>query len=292
MAEKTTRRLRLDSIAGAAAIFLVSLGLTLYTATRTRTYIVENQVDVPSAPLGFSLVYFFGVVAVLGIALFFIPPTKLKLALRVMFAAAYTWGTLVFLGLSLNFYIALGIALAAGLVWLLWARVWYHDFMLLLTMVSLASVFGFLFAPWTFLVFMLIIAIYDFLAVRFGYMQWLAMKMSDTDTLPAFIIPRQPADWNQDARIVSIRRLMDSAGEEREFSILGGGDIGFPLLLVVSVYVASGLAGALIVAAFALGGVIGAYVIQAYFTRGGAVPALPPIFLMSLIGFGIVWLAL
>ena len=44
----------------------------------------------------------------------------------------------------------------------------------------------------------------------------------------------------------------------------------------------------LVVAAFSLVGLLGAYWIQAKFAKGKAVPALPPIAVMSLIGLALV----
>jgi len=81
----------------------------------------------------------------------------------------------------------------------------------------------------------------------------------------------------------------DKSGE-REFSILGGGDIGFPLLLVVSVFFAYGFISSVIVAVFSLFGLIAAYWIQLVFLKGKPMPALPPIFFVSLIGFLIAFL--
>jgi hypothetical protein len=61
-------------------------------------------------------------------------------------------------------------------------------------------------------------------------------------------------------------------------------------LLVSSIYFAHGLADGLIVAGFALVGLIGAYFIQAKFLKGKAMPALPPIAVMSVIGLVLIGL--
>jgi presenilin-like A22 family membrane protease len=75
---------------------------------------------------------------------------------------------------------------------------------------------------------------------------------------------------------------------DRKYSILGGGDIGFPLLLSSSVYFAYGFNNALLVAMFSLLGLVGAYMIQATFLKGKPMPALPPIAVLSLVGLLIV----
>jgi presenilin-like A22 family membrane protease len=84
---------------------------------------------------------------------------------------------------------------------------------------------------------------------------------------------------------VRFGELKEKASEEREYAVLGGGDIGFPLMLSVSVYFQSHLAGALVVGIFALAGVVSAFLIQMSWLKGKPMPALPPIALSSFIGF-------
>jgi presenilin-like A22 family membrane protease len=137
---------------------------------------------------------------------------------------------------------------------------------------------------------LLALAVYDFLAVRFGYMMWMVKKMSGSSSLPAFVIPYKAADWKDSMKKSEVSDLVEQKAEERKYSILGGGDIGFPVLLVSSIYFAHGLNDGLIVAGFALVGLIGAYFIQARFLKGKAMPALPPIAVMSVIGLVLIGL--
>ncbi len=65
--------------------------------------------------------------------------------------------------------------------------------------------------------------------------------------------------------------------------------IGFPLLLMVSVFFGYGLGSSLIVAGSSLVGLVSAYLIQLFFLKGKPMPALPPISFWSLIGFLIVY---
>ena len=73
--------------------------------------------------------------------------------------------------------------------------------------------------------------------------------------------------------------------DRREYAILGGGDIGFPLMLAVSVFFAANLASAMLVGVFALMGLMSAFLIQSLWLKGKPMPALPPIAFFSLIGF-------
>ena len=177
------------------------------------------------------------------------------------------------------------LAVIAGLGWLLWGRVWLHNLVLLIALASAGSVFGSLFSPWAFLIVMLVIAVYDFLAVRFGFMVWMVDRLSETVTLPAFIYPRKMGDWLLGLKTVRVNELVAKPSDEREYSLLGGGDIGFPLMISSSVYFVSGLSPAILVGGFALIGLMSAFLIQWLLLKGKPMPALPPIAFFSLIGF-------
>jgi presenilin-like A22 family membrane protease len=132
------------------------------------------------------------------------------------------------------------------------------------------------------------LALYDFLAVRFGYMLWMSKKLTESSTLPAFIIPQTINEWNSSLKKSDYSKLVNDESFERKYSILGGGDVGFPLLLVSASYFGYGFADAIIVAAFTLIGLLCAYWIQASLLKGKPIPALPPIAILSLIALLIV----
>ena len=71
---------------------------------------------------------------------------------------------------------------------------------MVISMTAVGAVFGRFLPPWTSLVLLLILAVYDFLAVRFGYMVWMAKRISDTNTLPAFVVPKANSEWNSSLR--------------------------------------------------------------------------------------------
>lgn len=244
-----------------------------------------HEIVTPEASLTIAVAFFFGVVVLMGLALFLIPVRLLKLVFKAMFTVMFIWGLFIPLGLTVPFPAAAGIAVAAGLVWLLRPTVWLHNALMSLALISAAAVFGLLLPPWTAMLLMLVISVYDVLAVRLGYMLWMAKSMSDTGALPAFVLPKTSSGWGQGLRGFSLSALAEREPEEREVSVLGGGDIGFPLLLTASVFFKSGLAGSLIVAGFSVLGLAGAYWLQHAFLKGKPMPALPPIALGCLTGF-------
>ncbi len=285
------KRSKLEPAFWSSIILIIAQVLALYGAFRTKAFVEANQITSPQISIGIPLVYFLTVVVLMGIILFIVPISRLKIALKIMLTVLFSWGLLIALGLSLPILIASVIAVAGGLIWFFRPRIWLHNLLLLIALVSVGTVFGFVLSPWAAMSLMLVLSVYDILAVRFGYMLWLAGILSESEALPAFIIPKQIAGWNLDLNKAGLKKLFEDSSSERELSILGGGDIGFPLLLTVSVFFAYGFASSLIVAVFSLLGLISAYWIQLVFLKGKPMPALPPISLASLIGFLIVHLA-
>lgn len=262
--------------------------LALANARQGKTYFAEQGFASPDISIGPILAYFFSVIIVITLILFLIPLSKLRLVFRVLFALMFGWGVLIMAGFSLPLWAAYTLAVIGGALWLFWARVWLHNVLLLVTLAGAGSVFGYLFSPLTFMIFMLVVAVYDVVAVRFGFMVWMADRLSESESLPAFIFPKKLRDWTLKLRTVKVGDLSEKKLAEREHSILGGGDIGFPLMLAVSAFYQTGLASGIVIGAFALAGLMGAFLIQLTWLRGKPVPALPPIAFASLIGFLVV----
>lgn len=269
----------------------VSNSVITTTATQTQVTevitVIEHETPLFSS-LGAILIYFFAVVLVLAVVLFIIPLSALKIMFRALFAFLFSWGIFIVQVFWMPLIPAIIIALALGVLWFFMPRIWLHNIIMILTMVSLGAVFGRLVSPWTAMILLLVIAVYDFLAVRFGFMTWMAKKMESSDSLPAFVIPSSIGEWKANLKSPknkeAISEEIKNAPERFNHSILGGGDIGFPLLLTSAVYFAFGLNAALLVAAFSLAGLICAYLIQTYVIKGKPMPALPPIAALSLVG--------
>ena len=263
----------------------LSLALSLFVAVHEKRFTEAHQITSPDVSLGPIVAYFFGVVAVMAVILFLIPLDKLKIVFRILFAFMFAWGAFIVSYFFMPDPAAYTLAAIAGLLWLFWAKIWIHNILLLVALAAAGAIFGFLFAPWTFMIFMLVISVYDVLAVRFGLMVWMADRLSGTASLPAFIFPRKAADLTMNIKTVQVGELKKEAADKREHTILGGGDIGFPLMLANSVYFAYNLWSAILVGAFAIIGLMGAFIIQRVWLKGKPMPALPPIAVASLIGF-------
>jgi presenilin-like A22 family membrane protease len=280
------KRYNLEPVLWSSLLYIIGLVfLFVYLYPRVQAYIDSNQIAVPEMNIGPILIYFFSVVIALGIILFFIPVSKLKFVLRTLFGILYAWGIFIILVIVIPAPAAVGAAALAGILWLFLPFVWLQNLLLLLTLVSIGAVFGTLVPPWTVVWVLIALSIYDIVAVSLGYMMWLARKLSESDTLPAFIIPKKIRDWKLNLRGSTIKKIFEEESAERDFSLLGGGDIGFPLVFVASVFAAFGFSSALIVAGASLAGLLFAYFLQIFLLKGKPLPALPPICFVSILGF-------
>jgi len=202
---------RLNPVYWGILLFVIAQILTLLVVSRIDPFLNDNNIYVPSQPpqtvswwpgqvtlpsgevtetpayssLGPILIYIFAVVAVLGLVLSLIPLAALRFVLRLLFAFLFCWGVFIALVFWIPVTIAVTVAVVVGLTWLFVPRVWLHNVAMILAMVSLGAVFGRMISPWTAMILLLVIAIYDFFAVRFGYMVWLIKKLSESNTLPA-----------------------------------------------------------------------------------------------------------
>lgn len=287
---KPVKRTSLEPVLWSCILYILGLVLTFIYIHPEKQLIDSGVIGTPpeiSAPP--ILAYFFGVVIIMGVILFLIPVSKLKFVLKCLFGFFYAWGIFIILALFIPVPAAIGIGAAVGIFWLFVPLVWLQNILLLITLVSVGAVFGALVSPWTVVWVLLAISIYDILAVTLGYMMWLAKKLSESDTLPAFVLPKKARDWALNLRGSTVRKIFEEESSEREFSILGGGDVGFPLVFVVAVFFTYGFSGALVVAGASLAGIIFAYMLQIFLLKGRPLPALPPISFLSIIGFLVVY---
>ncbi len=247
-----------------------------------------DVIDVPAhSSVGPVLIYVLAASAVLGITLSLIPLTALQFFLRLVFAILFAWGAFMAIVFHLALPPAIAIAVAIGTLWLVMPRVWLHNLSLILAVSSVGAVFGRFITPWTAMAIILALAVYDLLAVRFKFMLWMADRLSQLNALPALIIPKKLPGWNMNLKGRE-GSMVTANPEDREYSILGGGDIAFPCLLTSSVYFAQGLTPGITIAALGALGLVAVYIIQGRFLKGRPMAALPPIAAVTLIGLLII----
>ena len=293
-------------------LFAVAQMLILLVAPRIDPFLEENNIEIPTQPsapiswwpgevilpdgeiidvpvhsaFGPIVIYILAAAAVLGVTLYKIPVKALRVLLRILFALLFSWGAFIVTVFYVPLPVAVSIAVAFGTFWFLMPLVWLHNLVLILAVSSVGAVFGRFITPWTAMGIILALAVYDFLAVRFRFMLWMADRLSQINALPALIIPRKHSEWNFNLK--KREKIIEVNPVEREYSILGGGDIAFPCLLTASVYFAQGPKPAIIIAILGLLGLVSVYAIQAMILKGKPMPALPPIAAFTLVGLLII----
>jgi presenilin-like A22 family membrane protease len=309
----TKRPAKLNTVYLGLLLFVVAQVLILLVAPRINPFLDENNIEIPTQPpapiawwpgevtlpngdvidvppqsaLGPILIYILAAAGVLGLILYKIPLSALKVLLRLLFALLFSWGAFIATVFYVPLQLAVAIAVAFGAFWFLIPLVWLHNLVLILAVSSVGAVFGRFITPWTAMAIILALAVYDFLAVRFKFMLWMADRLSQVNALPALIIPKDYSEWNLNLKKHG-EKMIEPNPAQREYSILGGGDIAFPCLLTASVYFAQGFKPAAIMAVLGLAGLVSVYAIQAIFLKGKPMPALPPIAAFTLVGLLII----
>lgn len=167
-------------------------------------------------------------------------------------------------------------------------RVWISDLVMILNLAVFGAFFGFCFSTWGIVIILAVIAVYDLIAVyKTGHMVVLAEAMVNSQIIFGLIVPKiRPSDFKASLEEVKTDLLCNLSEKTKatRFSILGGGDLFFPLLLIVSVFNHCGVFSALVVAGFALLGCLTTNLIFLQL-KERPMPALPPIAFLTIIGF-------
>jgi len=191
-----------------------------------------------------------------------------------LFSVIVLWGGMTVLDLFLPVFGAIFIMGVLIVLWLEFPSVWVHDILMVLGLSGAASFFGLGFTPSVVVALLLIFSVYDFIAVyKTKHMIAMAKEMLDKKVVLGFIIPKEIRFFRDNFRNVK---------PGGNFIIIGGGDIIFPGLLAVSIVPQSFLK-ALIIVIFSLSGLFFSYWLFA--REKEPVPALPPIALLSIVGY-------
>ena len=304
------RTVKLNPVYWGLLLFIIAQILVILITYQIDPFLEDHNIFVPSQPLeaiswwpgeatlpsgqiteipaysslGPVFIYVLAVAAIVGLVFSFIPITALKFVLRLLFALMFSWGAFIATVFYLPLPLAITIGVMLGAAWLLIPFIWLHNLVLILALTSLGAVFGRFITPWTAMLLIILMAVYDFLAVRFKFMTWMADQLIKIEALPAIIIPKDYSGWSSNLKQDRVIKLLAIKSTDKKCSILGGGDIAFPCLLTASVYFAQGLIPAAIIALFGLLGLIVTYSIQKLLIKEKPMPALPPIAALTLVG--------
>jgi presenilin-like A22 family membrane protease len=251
-------------------------------------YIFSGQnVDVlpKQSMVGFLGSIVLGTVTLLLVMFFLKKKEKAKKVFyKFIFIFANVYGALSILPVLLNLIIpatwsnilALLITLICMYVWFRKPTIWNHNFLMILGLAGVGGIIGLeLREPALIAGLLAILAIYDFIAVyKTKHMVKMAESMIETQTIIGLIIPSNRKDFLEET---------PKGDTRKRFVILGGSDLAIPLMLATS-FIPFGLEKVLIISAFAILGMILSFWLFYSQKAKQAIPALPAISFMSLIG--------
>jgi len=155
-------------------------------------------------------------------------------------------------------------------------NVFLQDFVMILTFAGVGAVLGLSLSPEVVVVILVILSFYDIIAVyKTRHMVELAEAMIQSRAIFGFVVPGSFGDFKE---------RMTNVSPKEQFMILGSGDVILPLLLSTSLVRVS-LAQPVIVAIFS---VLGLFLMHLMFSNQKVrrpMAALPPIALMSIVGY-------
>ena len=246
--------------------------------------IIEPAPD-PTSSIGVIVIYFAVVIAIIAIVFAVIPLKALSVVFKCLFTILFAWGVIVLLGIWINIWVAIGLAVVLAVCWFIRPKIWLHNTLMITSMVSIASIFGRFISPWTAMILLILMAIYDYISVKKGLMLWMVDKMSNVNSLPAFVLPATPDELKDNLNTPNIKVIAEQKPEDKDYSILGGGDIAFPLILSAACYFRHELIASIIIGLSSVVGLVLVYFIQEKFLHGKPMPALPPLAATTFIAF-------
>ena len=155
--------------------------------------------------------------------------------------------------------------------------VFIHNIGIILAMAGIGGVLGLSLTPISVVVLLLILSFYDIIAVyKTKHMVKIAEEMIKSRAISGIVLPQNIKGWTE-----NLARVQPGG----EFMILGSGDLIMPLILITSVIGIHGLASGLIVLLFSLLGLSLTYYLFVTQRKRKPMAALPPIAVMSIIGY-------
>jgi presenilin-like A22 family membrane protease len=279
--KKLTKKIKLP-------LFLKEAGLLVFThffglltfyflTTTTRGQVVVQDTQSQVAPeSSWMLLVYFAVVTLLFYILVRFWGKKGGSVFKVIFAIA------IFSGIDIVFATLIGEPWAVLIALLLvslrfsYSNVWVHNITIALAVAGAAARLGIGFEPASLIVVLALLAFYDIIAVYWTkHMVKIAKSLTRQGVFFGFIVPRKDRNtW----------KLPENINKNKNFLVLGAGDLALPLLFAVGVAGDSLLDGVMI-SLFSLLGLMGMHIIFNLQEKLKPMPALPPMALGAALGY-------
>jgi len=263
-----------------AFLFSLTLSLGIATAFRLNEIFVTQKIEIPQISFWkFILNFLLATIFIFLIVRFWKSKKGKRVLFKGIFILATFWGGLLSLEFMMPSSLALLLMVLLILHWLKKPSVLIHDVCMILGIAGVGSMLGLSLNPLMVVALLIIFSIYDWISVyKTKHMVKMAKEMIESKAILGLVIPPS---------LFGFRESLEKIEPGGKFLVLGGGDVVFPLLFCVSL-IPTGISNSIIVALFALIGLaLGFYFFVSQRVRQ-PIPALPPIALLSIIGYLII----
>jgi presenilin-like A22 family membrane protease len=256
-----------------------TLALGIFTAKRATEVLRIEEIVIPQVSFFEFLGYFFFFTLIFLFFVFFkMKEERKKKIFRFVFVFSLFVGGEAFWNFLLNNnLIATIINILLIYLWYKKPTVFFHNLLMMFALVGAGVALGLSLNPKMVIFLLIIFSFYDIFSVYISkHMIRMAEEMIRHQAILGFILPLEASGLKEETPKIFL-------GEKKEFNVLGGGDVAFPLLFSVSLLPFS-LLRALIVSLFSLIGLFFNFLV--FLKRGKRpLPALPLIALFSIIGY-------
>lgn len=269
-----------------AFLFSLTLSLGIVTAFRLNKIFVTQKIKIPQISFWeFILNFLLATLFILLIVRLVKFKKGKELFFKTLFILAVFLGGLLCLEAWTEEPLPLIIIAILIFWWLKFPSVLNQDILIVLGIAGVGGILGLALSSEIIIVVLIIFSIYDWISVyKTKHMVRMAKEMMESRAILALVIPPSFFGFKE-----SLREVQPGG----KFLVLGGGDVVFPLLFCVSL-IPTGISNSIIVALFALIGLFLGFwffMSQRLTSPGGGrqpIPALPPIALLSIIGYLII----
>lgn len=266
------KRLKITLFLSEFVLYALTIFFALLVSERLKLF-APFQIQQPTISLGQFFLFFF---LVTGVFLFSIRLFKVGAVWQFLFALALFSGAQVVFSLAMPDFWSIVFAIIFVTIRFVSPTVFWQNLTVAISIAGISSVFGLSLNPFSVVVILLVLSVYDYIAVyKTKHMVAMAQTMLNYHAILAFIIPEKFTGWWDD---------LDKAKPGQGYMVLGGGDVALPLIMIVSSSLLS-LRHAVLVAFFVLLGLFVTHVLFVTQTTRKPMPALPPMALFSIIGF-------
>lgn len=260
-----------------AFLFSLTLGLGIATASKTSKFLEQEKITSPQISLfGFIFYFLLATLVIFFLSQLFRFRKNKALVFKTLFTLAIFSGGITVFSAWLPDSISLILITPLLLWWFKKPTIFIQDLLIILGVAGAGSLIGLALSPSMVVLLLMLFSIYDFIAVyKTKHMIKMVKEMMESQAILALVVPPNISGFKE-----SIKEVKPGG----KFLILGGGDMVFPLLFSVSL-VPFGLIRALVVAFFSLIGLFFGFFFFISQKRRQPIPALPPIALLSIIGY-------